>query len=103
MLCKRWSSCLGVLLLNSPELLTLFTFYVILCYLDHIASDTPVSCSFVSLSIVECEAFVMLSDVLSAPWFLVVVFFFVVRDEFQAAVRSRSEGVSVENLPSHSC
>ena len=60
-------------------------------YLGHISCDIPVSCSFVPLSLVEGVAFIVLSDVFSAPRFLVFVFFFVVRAEFQAAVLAQEE------------
>ena len=60
-------------------------------YLGHISCDIPVSCSFVPLSLVEGVAFIVLSDVFSAPRFLVFVFFFVVRAEFQAAVLAQED------------
>ena len=52
----------------------------------------------VPLSLVVGVAFAVLSDVLSAPLFLVDVFSFIVHTEFSSR-RSRSGGVSVENLP----
>ena len=54
--------------------------------LDHNASDIPVSCSSVPLSLVVGVAFAVLSDVPSAPRFLVDVFSFVVHAEFEVDV-----------------
>ena len=50
---------------------------------NHYASDIPIFCSSVPLSLAVGGAFAVLSDVLSAPRFLVDVFSFVVHVEFQ--------------------
>ena len=57
--------------------------------LDHNASDIPVSCSSVPLSLVVGVAFAVLSDVPSAPRFLVDVFSFVVHAEFEVGILQR--------------
>ena len=53
---------------------------------SHYASDTPISCSSVPLSLAVGVAFAELSDVLSAPRILVDVFSFLVHTEFQVGV-----------------
>ena len=58
---------------------------------SHYASDIPISCSSVPLSLAVGGAFAVLSDVLSAPRFLVDVFSFVVHVEFQVGVLAPEE------------
>ena len=53
--------------------------------------DIPVSCSSVPLSLVVGVAFAVLSDVPSAPRFLVDVFSFVVHAEFEVGVLAPEE------------
>ena len=60
-------------------------------YLEHIASDIPVSCSSVPPSLVVGVAFAVLSDILSASRFLVDDFSFVVHAEFQVGVLALEE------------
>ena len=60
-------------------------------YLDHNASDIPVSCSSVPLSLVVGVAFAVLGDVLSAPRFPFDVFSFGVHAEFQVGVLAPEE------------
>ena len=58
---------------------------------SHYASDIPISCSSVPLSLAVGVAFAVLSDVLSVPRFLVHVFSFVVHAEFQVGVLASEE------------
>ena len=58
---------------------------------SHYASDIPVSCSSVPLSLAVGVAFAVLSDVFCAPRFLVDVFSFVVHAEFQVGVLAPEE------------
>ena len=58
---------------------------------SHYASDIPISCLSFSLSLAVGVAFAVLSDVLSAPRFLVDVFSFVVYTEFQVGVFAPEE------------
>ena len=51
----------------------------------------PISCSSFSLSLAVGVAFAVLSDVLSAPRFLVDVFSFVVHAQFQVGVLAPAE------------
>ena len=55
------------------------------------AADYQVSCSAVPLSPGDGIAFVRVSEVLAAPWFLVVAFFAAVRVGFQAAILTLPE------------
>ena len=58
---------------------------------SYYASDIPVSCSSVPLSLAVGVGFAVLSDFLSAPRFLVHVFSFVVHAEFQVGVLAPEE------------